>query len=178
MKYKNIAVSGKMTAAGSTTLAWKLAKELGWQFYSAGEIFRQYCQEKGWPIERYQEIPDKIDKEVDKLASQMLKQEKHLVYEGWLAGWIAKDLPDVFRILCLAPLKIRIKRFAKREGVSLKEAREKVVFRDKTTVAKHQRLYLIKDQFDQRYFNLVLETDKMTPEEEVRIVRKKLGNCV
>jgi len=175
MKYKNIAVSGKIIASGSTTLAWELAKKLGWRFHTAGEIMRQYCQEKGWPIERYKDIPDEIDKEVDEKAKEMLEKEEKIVYEGWLAGWLTRDIPYVFRILCTAPLKVRIERFAKRERISLDEARKKVTFRDKTTVAKHQRLYKIKDQFDKRYFHLVLETDKMTPEEEVKLVLSKLG---
>ena len=174
MKYRNIAISGKIIASGSTTLAWELAKKLGWRFHTAGEIFRQYCQEKGWPIERYKDIPDEIDKELDKKAKEMLEKEEHVIYEGWLAGWIARDLPHVFRILCTAPLKVRVERFAKREKIPLVEARKKVVFRDKTTVEKHNRLYKIKDQFDKRYFNLVLKTDKMTPEEEVKAVLEKL----
>lgn len=174
MKYKNIAISGKIIASGSTTLAWLLAKKLGWRFHTAGEIFRQYCQEKGWPIERYKDIPDEIDKELDKKAREMLEKEEHVIYEGWLAGWIARDLPHVFRVLCTASLKVRVERFAKRERIPLVEARKKVVFRDKTTVEKHKRLYQIKDQFDKRYFNLVLKTDKMTPEEEVKAVLEKL----
>jgi cytidylate kinase len=174
LKYKNIAVSGKNIASGSTTLAKLLAERLGWQFHSAGEIFRQYCQEKGWAIERYHEIPDEIDKEVDKKAKEMLKIQKKIVYEAWLVGWLAKDMPDVFRILCVAPLGVRIKRFAQREGDSLAEARKKVLFRDRTTVEKHQRLYQIKNQFDPSYFDLIIHTDQMTPEEEVQLVLRKI----
>lgn len=175
MKYKNVAVTGKIIASGSTTLAWALAKKLGWRFQTAGEIFRQYCQEKGWPIERYQEVPEEIDQEVDKKAKEMLEKEEKIVYEGWLAGWLARDLPHVFRVLCIAPLEVRIKRFAQRERVSLEEAKEKVTFRDRTTVEKHQRLYQLKDQFDPNYFHLIVETDKMTPAEEVELVLSKFG---
>jgi len=75
----------------------------------------------------------------------------------------------------LPPLKVQIERFAKRKRVFLDEAREKVIFRDKTTVEKHRCLYKIKDQFDKRYFHLVLETDKLTSEEEIEIVLNKLG---
>ncbi len=176
MDYKNIAISGKIIASGSTTLAWELAKKLGWRFHTAGEIFRQYCQEKGWPIERYKDIPEEIDKEADKKAKEMLEKEEGIVYEGWLAGWISRDLPHVFRVLCVAPLKeVRVERFAKRERLPLEEAKKKVAFRDKTTVEKHQRLYQIKDQFNERYFHLVLETDKMTPKEEVKAVLEKMG---
>lgn len=176
MKYKNIAVSGKIIASGSTTLAWELAKKLGWRFHTAGEVMRQYCQEKGWPIERYKDIPDEIDREVDEKAREMLEKEEKIVYEGWLAGWLTRDLSYVFRILCVAPLEVRIERFAKREKIPLDEARKKVTFRDKTTVEKHQRLYKIKDQFNKRYFHLIIETDKMTPREEVKLVLDKLGS--
>ncbi len=174
MKYKNIAVSGKIIASGSTTLAWELAKKLGWRFHTAGEVMRQYCQERGWSIERYKDIPEEIDKEVDEKAREMLEKEKGIIYEGWLAGWISRDLPHVFRVLCVAPIEVRIKRFAQREKLPLKEAKKKVLFRDKTTIEKHQRLYQIKDQFDSHFFHLILETDKMTPEEEVKAVLKKM----
>ncbi len=174
MKYKNIAVSGKIIASGSSTLAKLLVEKLGWRFSSAGDLMRQHCQEIGWPIERYHEIPDEMDREIDRKAREMLEKGEHLVHEGWLAGWLAKDLPHVFRVLCVAPLAIRIKRFAQREGDSLAEARKKVVFRDKTTVEKHQRLYQVKNQFDPHYFDLIIKTDQMTPEEEVKLVLKKM----
>ena len=175
MKYKNIAVSGKIIASGSTTLAWELAKKLGWRFHTAGEVFRQYCQERGWPIERYKDIPEEIDREVDEKAKEILEKEEGIIYEGWLAGWIAKDLPHVFRILCVAPLEVRIKRFAQRERLTQKEAKKRILSRDKTTIEKHQQLYQIEDQFDENLFHLVLETDKMTPQEEVKAVLEKMG---
>jgi len=105
MRYKNIAISGKIIAFGSTTLALELAKKLGWRFHTAREIMRQYCQEKDWPIERYKDIPDEVNKEIDKKAKKVLEKEKHIVYEGWLASWLARDLSHVFRILCTAPIK-------------------------------------------------------------------------
>lgn len=174
MRYKNIAVSGKNIASGSSTLAKLLAEKLGWQFSSVGDLMRQHCQEIGWPIERYHEIPDEMDREIDKKAKERLEKEEGIVHEGWLAGWLARDLPQVFRILCVAPLEVRIKRFTQREGESLASARKKVLFRDKTTVEKHQRLYGVKDQFDPHYFNLIIETNKMTPEEEVELVLKEM----
>ncbi len=114
MKYKNIAISGKNIASGSTTLANKLTKKLGWKFYSAGEMFRQYCNEKGWPIERYKDVPDRVDIEVDEKAKKILETKEKIIYEGWLVGWISRDISHVFKILCTAPLKTRIKRFANR----------------------------------------------------------------
>jgi len=176
MKYKNIAVSGEIIASGSTTLAWELAKKLGWRFHIAGEVFRQYCQERGWPIERYKDIPEEIDREADEKAREMFEKEEGIVYEGCLAGWISKDLVHVFRVLCVAPLEVRIKRFAQRERVSPEEAREKVLSRDKSTTEKLKKLYKIKDLFDREYFHLVLETDKMTLEKEVKAVLEKMAN--
>ena len=128
MKYKNIAVSGKIIASGSSTLAKLLAEKLGWRFSSAGDLMRQHCQKIGWPIERYHEIPDEMDREIDKEAREKLEKEKGIVHEGWLAGWLARDLSHVFRILCVAPLAVRIKRFARREDESLAEARKKSTF--------------------------------------------------
>jgi len=174
MKYKNIAISGKNIASGSTTLANKLTKKLGWKFYSAGEMFRQYCNEKGWPIERYKDVPDRVDIELDEKAKKILETKEKIIYEGWLVGWISRDMSHVFKILCTAPLKTRIKRFANRERVGLKEARKKVIYRDKTTLTKHKRLYNISNRFDKKYFDLVLNTSKLTPEEEVKEVLKYL----
>lgn len=175
MRYKNIAVSGKIIASGSSTLAMLLAKRLGWRFSSAGDVMRQHCKKIGWPIERYHEIPDEMDREIDRKARETLEKEEGVVHEGWLAGWLARDLPHVFRVLCVASLSVRIKRFAQREGESLASARKKVLFRDKTTVEKHQRLYQVKNQFDPRYFHLIIHTDQMTPEEEIELVLSKLN---
>jgi len=175
LKYTNIAITGKYIASGSTTLAKKLAEAINWKFVSGGRIFRKYCDERGWPIERYKDLPDEVDFEVDKRAKNILIKEKHVIYESWLAGWISRDMPHVFKVLCTSPLSIRIKRFANREGESSKSAKEKVLLRDRTTIEKHKRLYKITDQFDKKYFDLVLETNKLTPEQEVEIVIKKLN---
>ncbi len=169
MKFKNIAVSGGI-ATGKSTLARNLAQTLGWDWLSAGEYFRKWHGKHKIPLHRSGKVPQELDKKFDKHFQSLMKNKAHVVFESHLAGFFAKDFPETFKVLCYADLKTRIKRAAIRDVVSEEEAAKNIKARAESHRKKFKKLYGVENRLDESYFNLVVDTTKMTPEEVLGVV--------
>jgi CMP/dCMP kinase len=175
MKYKNIAISGDI-GTGKTTLAKKLAQKLNWKHTNAGDYFRAWHQENNIPLNETEKIPPEKDKEMDYGFQNLMKNEKQTIFESRLAGYLAKDLEDVFKILCTAELEVAIQRAGERDQVSEDEAKSNVSIRSKALKEKFKKLYDVDDYLDPKYFNLVINSTTNSPDENLEIVLKKLEN--
>ena len=97
-----ITVSGRI-GAGSTSLAKHIAKTLSWKHIEGGEIFWEAVRKKMQLSPKDTNLrPDEEDVLFDKRLSEMLKQETHIVLETKLAGYLARDMHDVFRIAVIS----------------------------------------------------------------------------
>lgn len=173
MKYKNIAVSGPI-GSGKSTLARNLAESLGFQYVSAGEIMRAWHKKHQIPLEQSDKVPEIVDRDLENEFERMLKEKSRVVVEAHLAGYHARQKKDVFKILVTADFKVRMERTAAREGVTIEEA---VKLSDKRAEAhrrKFKRLYGIEDRFDPKYFDLVVDTTKKSPQEVLEDVMDHL----
>ncbi|OGE14472.1 hypothetical protein A3F00_00550 [Candidatus Daviesbacteria bacterium RIFCSPHIGHO2_12_FULL_37_11] len=169
MNFKNIAISGD-TGTGKTTLAKKLAKKLGWQHLSTGEYFRKWHGEHGIPLEKTGEIPEEVDKEIDFGYQTKMQDEEHIIFESRLSGWLSKNFPFVFRIICITDFEVAMERVSKRDRISIEEAKEKSQERSKALQEKFENLYGVKNFLDPEYFNLVVDTTNMDPLETLEFV--------
>lgn len=75
-------------------------------------------------------MPDAVHRKFDAWQLEFLRTETGLVVEGRLAGWLARELDDVFRVFCTAPLAKRGERYARRERVSTAQALVEIEHRD------------------------------------------------
>lgn len=173
LPFKNIAVSGDVST-GKSTLAKNLAKALGWRYLSAGEYVRRLYKEHEFPLEDVYKIPKALDRELDMGYQQMMRDESGVVFESHLAGWLAKDIPKTFKILCIANFGVRMQRAAKREGVSVAQATEDALKRSADLAKKFKKLYGVKNGFDKKYFDLVVDTTVKSKEEVLQDVLQKL----
>lgn len=172
---KNIAVSGGI-ATGKSTLARNLAQTLGWEWISAGEYFRKWHGENKVPLNQSEKVPEVLDREFDKHFQGLMRVKKNVVFESHLAGFFAKDFPDTFKVLCTADLKTRCKRLALREIVSVDEAAKHIKARSESHRKKFKKLYGVENRLDEDYFNLVVDTTSLTPEEVLESVLKRFRN--
>lgn len=175
VKYKNIAISGAI-GTGKSTLARNLAQKLGWPLLSSGTFFRKWHEEHGVPLSESEKIPAELDREIDFGYQKKMQNEEHIIFESHLAGWLGKDLPMVFKILCTADDKVRMERAAKRDNLTIKEAIDEAKQRSKAHQEKFKRLYGIDDQFDPEYFDLIVDTTKMTPDQVLQEVLDKISS--
>ncbi len=174
MKYRNITVSGEI-ATGTTTLALRLAQDkLGWEYINVGKWFRQYCREHNLPLEETGRQSDEVHRQMDEAVLDRLRREEKLVVEGWLAGFMARDIPGVLKVLLVAPMAVRVKRFMKREGVSEPQAQEQMVQRTKENLAKWGQMYGTTEFFKKDWYDLVVDTGVNDEEQTLAQVYGKI----
>jgi len=147
IKWRNIAVSG-LPGAGSTTLAKKLTKKLGWNFFSGGEWMRAYAithklfnpESKGHHDQSI--IQDEIDRQMDYGMRENMRDKSGNVYDSWLCGFLAQGVTGTFKILCMCSEDaVRVDRLANRDGMTIAEAKEHIFSREQKNVAKWRKMY-------------------------------------
>jgi|SRR5579872_4212822 len=186
--YRLITISGRI-ASGSTTLAKKLAHALNWKRMEGGDIFWEAVRTKLGLAEKDTGLrPDEEDRAFDAMQKEILTQRKQIVVESKLAGFIAKDLPDVFRVLVkcvdlqgIDQTNIRIDRLVNREQMTITEAKEEVLVREHSDVDKWRRLYAPDEKdwtfWDEKYYNLVVNTYSHDPDEALQLVLDAIGKA-
>lgn len=175
MQFRAITISGEV-GSGKSSLSAKLIELLpDWSYVNTGQRFRDFCNSKGMSIQQVSYIEDNTHMEFDQLQTKLLTDETNVVVEGRLSGWLARDLRDVFKVYCYAPLEIRIERYMKRHVVSLEEAAKDVEYRDTRDKLKFDKIYGVEDYRESRYYSLVLDTSSALPLELAKSVVEKAG---
>jgi CMP/dCMP kinase len=174
MYYRVIAISGEI-GTGKSTLSKNLAKILGWEYINAGDFFRNWHKENNIPLSDSLKVPPELDKKIDADFIDKMTTGKNTIFESRLAGWLAKDIPDVFKILVTCEFEEAMKRTAKRETVSIAEAKTSSQKRSLQLQQKFQKLYLAKDFLNPKYFNLVIDTTNISPEASAQKVITEMG---
>lgn len=186
LKYCNITVSGRI-GAGATSLAKGLAHFLGWQHLEGGEVFWEAVrQELGLNSRDTNLRPDEEDKRFDQTLKNLIKEKEHYIVETKLAGFNAQGIPRIFKILVVCEDRegidqaaIRIDRLVNREKISIEEAKQEVLEREKNDLLKWRILYNGENPnwvyWDKKYYDLVINTYDHNQEETLRIALKALG---
>lgn len=177
LKFDNITISGKF-AVGTTTLARHLQEILGWKHVNAGEIQRQYDRGHGIHENKQGALarPDEHEKEIDAMTKKMLQTEKNLIYEAWLAGFMAKGISGVLKVLLICSNEaVVIDRVANRENITIEEAKQWIKQRERENEIKWQKLYGKYNFWSLKYYDLIIDTYSSGPMETVGKVLDKLG---
>lgn len=168
MDFKNIAVSGRI-GAGTSTLAKQLSQTLGWPLRDASQIFRDISMQTGHDLEKSpQQYAAEIDKQVDDKTLVVLKENSQIVVTSKLAGFLSRDVKRAFRVLVACPQEERISRYAKSRGYSKDKAKQLLILREKLDREKWSRLYGSHDFFHPNYFQLILDSSRLSPQDEVK----------
>ena len=159
--YQNIALSGDV-GTGTTTLGRNVPSTLDWQHVNAGDYFRAYHRERGIPLEKTKEIPEEVDRQLDGQFADDMAVQTEKVFESHLAGWLARDLPKTYKILCITDQRVAMPRIAAREGWSIDEATKYSQQRTRDLNEKFKYLYGVEDPYDPRLFDLVIDTTDLS----------------
>ncbi len=176
-KYRIITVSGKI-AVGTTTLSKNLAHVLKWRHINFGELQREYDRKNKINENAHGALlrPDDHERSIEAMGEKMLKEEKNIIYEAWLSGFLARNYSDVFRVLLICSHDdIRVDRVANRENISIAEAKKWIKQREEENIIKWKKLYGDYDFWNPKYFNLVIDTYTKGPMETLGLVLDKLG---
>lgn len=177
MKFHNIALSGQ-AGVGKTTLSKNLVNTLGWEYVSVGKIQREYDVSQGLLEYDHGTIvnTDEHEREIDAMTQDMLTHKKNVIYEAWLAGFIARNIPKTLRVLLLCSnFGIRVDRISNRDDLSAKEAKHFIQIRQRQNIIKWKHLYGDYDFWDPKYFHVVIDTAKSGRLETLGIVLDRLG---
>lgn len=182
---RNITISGRI-GCGSTTLAKKLSKAIGWRHIEGGEVFWEAVRAKMGLEEKDTNLrPDKEDQNFDASLKKILTDGKNLIVETKLAGFNAQGINGIFKILVVCDdengkdsVAIRIDRLVNREKLSVQEAKEEVLSREKNDIEKWRRLYAANDPiwtyWDKKYYDLVVNSYSNNPQETLKIALDKI----
>ena len=174
MNYRSIVLSGPV-AAGTTTAAKSLAEKLTLKYHSAGDFFRKYMQDHNIPLPNKEEIPDDVERDLDKNLADLLESKKPIVVDGLYQAYFAKDIPHVLKVLLTAGEDVRIKRAIERVHTHAETA-EDVKKRDRAHDLKFRKLYADENFLDPKFFDLVIDTTNTSQEETAeKIVNRFVG---
>lgn len=152
-----ITVSGPH-GTGKSTYAARLAEALRIRHVSAGILFRKLAKEKKVSLEEFGQMALK-DPSIDKLVDNRTVGEAekgNVVLDGQLTGWVLRDKADL-RIYLAAPETIRLERIAKRDKVTLEEARKQTRLREAVQRKRYLRHYRFRVE-DKSIYHLILDT--------------------
>lgn len=175
-KYKNITISGKV-AVGTTTLSRGLQTVLGWKHINAGFIQREYDRKHNIHenMQGAASRSDAHEKSIEAMTKQMLTKEEHLIYEAWLSGFVAREIPGVLKVLLYCSHdEVRVDRVMNRENVSVENAIKWIRQREGENTEKWKKLYGDYDFWDPKYYDLVIDTYTCGPMETMGKVLDKL----
>lgn len=165
-----IAISGK-SGCGNTTVSRLVADRLGirWINYT----FRMMARDKGIAfseLRRLAEEDDAYDRELD--AHQVeLAREGDCVLGSRLAIWMLEEAD--LKVFLDASDSVRASRIQKREGGDYQQKLQETLDRDKKDSARYKRIYGI-DNNDISIADLVIDTEKYTPEEIAELIIQEI----
>jgi len=164
MSYTKITISGQI-CTGKTTLYRALEKKLKWKAYATGQFFRDYAAKHQLSIEQAEEQNTELTRKVDFKIRDMLKTKKHIIVEGWLAGIMANDFPQILKVLLTCNNKERAKRFAKREKAKILISKNRIEERESKWLAEIYKIHKLEDIFNPKHYDLVINTTNLTPKQ-------------
>lgn len=157
---KRVITIGGLHGTGKSSVADSIAQKFGLRRVSAGVIFRQLAKERGLTLEEFSRIAEG-DLDIDQLIDDTQKdaaKKGNCIIDGQLAAWMVGDHSDL-NILLTAPIELRIKRIAARDGTDFEFAKRETIAREGSEKARYFEYYKV-DISDLSIYDLILNTGK------------------
>lgn len=171
VKQTKITIGG-LSGTGKGTVAKKLAHQLGFEYQSAGNFFREIAKERGYDsllaLQQVVHVPGSEDTSVDEVVDARTRQfgETHnnFVIEGRLC---AHMIPQGYNILLLCDDDSRFQRIAEREGKSVAVVKQETEERERLYTNFYTHFYGISAYNDPQHYDLIIDTSAILPDEIV-----------
>ena len=187
-----ICVAG-MSGCGKSTAAKRLATRYGLRYFSGGDMLKALAVETGykpcgrgwWETEEgrsflQQRSKDhKFDKRVDEELMNWARRG-NVVLDSWTMPWLLKE--GAFKVWLEVSPDERARRLARRNRISVEEARRVLEVKDGETRGIYKRLYGFGLGADFSPFDLILDANLLESGEVFRALcmvvdRVVLGKC-
>ena len=163
-----LTISG-LHGTGKSTIGKLIAEDLGIQYYSTGQAFRDLANEMNMSLKEFSKFVEKTPKIDKKLDGKIIEiaQKGNIIIDSQLSGYILQIIAD-FKILLICPLEIRVKRMAERDETTYEEKLTETTMREKSELDRFKRLYDI-DLNDytklEKMHDLIINTEELTIED-------------
>ena len=163
MNFPVVAVGGP-PGSGKSTACRRVARELGLDYRSAGEVFRAEARSRGLDLEafgRYAEEHPEVDTELDRRMQALARHG--VLLEGRIQGALCRrhGIP-VAVVVITASREERARRLAGRDHQSLEEAGRAIAVRETSERARYLKYYGI--DVDREEADLVVDSTSTPPE--------------
>jgi len=177
-----------MAGSGKSTQAKKLAEKYGLKYYSGGDALKALAAEEGhktfqrgwWESKEGMRFLErrgndsKFDRAVDKKLLEFA-QQGNVVLDSWTMPWLLKK---GFKVWLEASPEKRAQRIARRDRISLEEARKVLKSKEDQTRAIYKKLYHFSLGEDYAPFDLILDTESLRSEEVFEVLCMAINNIV
>lgn len=172
-----ITISGP-PGSGKTTACSNLSEVLGLKAVVFGKIFRELAAEKNLTLGQLGAIAESdpsIDEMIDSRILEIARENEDIILESRLSAYmLTRNGIPAFRIYLDASPDVRMARVGLREGETFEEAHAKTVERQNSEAKRYMMYYGI-DINDRSVYDLVVNTDDLTPEEVLSTILDALG---
>jgi len=161
--------------SGKSTYGKKIADTLNFRHISIGNIFREIAKQKNLSLEEfsiYVEKHPEIDNELDNRIVEEAKKGDNVVIDSQLSAWMTKDLSQI-KFYFNAPISVRVKRIAERDGVSFEKAKRETIAREKSEKKRYRKLYNI-DITDLSIYDIMINTANWSLDSAFEIIKKAI----
>jgi len=172
-----IAIGG-LHGTGKSTYAKAIAEDLGLRHVSAGQFFREIAGEKNVSLEDLNELA-RLDPTMDQFVDRRTREEAAkggVIMDGQLAAAMAGERADL-RILIAAPERIRIGRISERDSISLEEALDRTIRRERAERERYLKCYGI-DVTNSSIYDVVVDSSCSTVEETTKILKSVIEDYI
>ncbi|MBN2459885.1 cytidylate kinase family protein [Candidatus Woesearchaeota archaeon] len=165
---------GGRAGSGKSSTGRVIAKALGYDFYSAGDVRREYANANGLTIDELNEkakTDPTSDFLVDDYMKELAKTADNMVLDSWLAHHF---FPDSAKIYFDANSELRAKRIFSRKkpeelSMTVDEAFRRMTEKENCSAERYRNLYSV-DIYDKGKYDLVVDTTGRTVVESALIV--------
>lgn len=159
-----VAIGGP-PGSGKSTAGRRVARALGLEFRSVGEVFRAEARARGLDLEafgRYAEEHPEIDRELDRTMQALARPG--VVLEGRIQGILLRRAKIPVRyVLVTASRDERVRRLAERDGESAAAAAAKLDVREASERKRYLAYYAL--DLDREPADLVVDATRASPDE-------------
>lgn len=177
-----IVVIGGPPGSGKTTVAGRFSKRYGYRIVSAGDLFRKMAGARRMDLAEFgreAEADPSIDRELDgRVLDQVLREDgggHDVIVDGRIQAYLLgeRGIPCL-KVLIDAPLSVRTRRIAGREGKPLAAVKREITERERSERKRYKAIYGI-DLDDTTPFDLIIDSSEKTPEAIVDLVWSRVA---
>lgn len=172
-----ITISGP-PGSGKTTACNKLSEILGLKAVVFGRIFRELAAEKKMSLGELGAIAEadpSIDKMIDSRILEIARENEDIILESRLSAYmLSRNGIPAFKIYLDASPAVRMSRVGIREGFTPEEVEAETLERQKSEAKRYMMYYGI-DIEDRSVYDLVINTDDLSPEDVIDQIIVAIG---